>query len=91
MFLNIINDRYEYVYINPGNVIHTDYVQERDRIDMSTHMKSYVDFYTIANAEKVFLAKIPPLYNSTFPSIAALLYNRGCGEILYRDGIFIIN
>lgn len=71
----------EYVYVIPGNVVHMDFIGKEDVISLSTHLKSFVDFFVIANAEKIYLASGGPLYNSSFPHLASWVYGREFAKI----------
>lgn len=59
----------EHVYVSPGKVFHPHYGADGDL----PFMKSFVDLYTLMEAEKVFLFKTGLMYKSGFPEFAALL------------------
>lgn len=61
----------ENVYVIPGKVGHIDYDHGED-----VNMKTFLDFYMISEAEKVYLAKGPSMYNSAFAKTAAMVNNR---------------
>lgn len=42
----------------------------------ATHLKTFVDFFMISNATKVYLVKSNLMYNSAFPRMAALIGNK---------------
>lgn len=75
-FLQEAAKRFSYVYIITGNVVHMDYVETNDAVDLQTHLKSFVDFFMIANAKSVNLAMVNPLYQSYFPLMASLVYRK---------------
>lgn len=59
------------VYVIPGKVGHIDYDYGDD-----VNMKTFLDFFLISGAQKVYLAKGPGMYNSAFAKTAALVNNR---------------
>lgn len=59
------------VYVVPGKVGHVDYDHGDD-----VNMKTFLDFMLISEAEAVFLAKGPGMYNSAFAKTAAMVNNR---------------
>lgn len=73
----------ENVYIIPGTIRHMEYTH--GNADISVDMKSYVDFYMLANAEIIYLCNIPPLYQSGFPETASRVYNKLYKEITKKD------
>ena len=75
-FLSIVSKEFSFVYTIPGNIVHMDYVSENDNIDINTHLKSFVDLFMLANAQKIFLADIKPLYKSAFPKLASWIYGK---------------
>lgn len=70
----------DYVYVVPGEIVHIDFLKKAVGNDI--HLKSYLDFFMIANAKKIYLAKYSPLYPSTFCKTASFLKNREFIEIL---------
>ena len=60
-----------YVYVIEGQIGHIDY----DSSD-ETAMKTFLDFFMIAKAEKVYLAKSEKMYNSDFARRASMIYHR---------------
>lgn len=72
-FLSLVKDRYDYVRTIPGQVVHMDFVDKADNIQTAVHMKSFVDFFMLANANHIYLANIRPLYASSFPMVASWL------------------
>lgn len=59
------------VYVIPGKVGHIDYDHGDD-----VNMKTFLDFFMISQAEAVYLAKGPMMYNSAFAKTAAMVNNR---------------
>lgn len=59
------------IYVIPGKVGHIDYDHGDD-----VNMKTFLDFFLISDAQKVYLAKGPGMYNSAFAKTAALVNNR---------------
>lgn len=64
---------FKFVYTIPGNVVHIDYTKGAN---YETYMKSFIDFYMIAKAEKIYLLKTGDMYQSGFPKTASKVYNR---------------
>lgn len=89
-FLELASKRYDFVCTIPGKVVHMDFVTNKDNIDIQTHLKSFVDFFLIANAQKIFLANIGKLYRSSFPAIASLVYCRDFFDIVEENNNFVI-
>ncbi|MHB9293773.1 hypothetical protein Holit_02903 [Hollandina sp. SP2] len=61
-----------FVYIISGNIVHIDY--SSSCIDKQTHMKSYIDYYMLSSAKKIYLVVDGQIYHSGFAYRAAL-YN----------------
>lgn len=59
------------VFVIPGKVGHIDYDHGDD-----VNMKTFLDFFMISKAVKVYLAKGSGMYNSAFAKTAALVYNK---------------
>lgn len=90
-FLNYISNKFDYVFLIPGDVVHCDYVT-KDKQSNSNYLKSFLDLYMIANAEKIYRVKIKPLYGSCFPIVASNIFNKGFLDIeLYNDDFIIID
>lgn len=64
-FLNRLKNNPQ-IYIVPGTIAHMNF-QAND----NTFIKSFIDFYLIMGASKVFLMKTSDMYNSGFPRFAA--------------------
>lgn len=56
-----------YVYIIPGEILHMSNTSGGEM----THMKTFLDFFMIANAKKVHFAMAPGIYWSTFAYTAS--------------------
>lgn len=63
-----------YVYIIPGNVTHIDGKNDTD--EYNAYEKTFLDFFMIANAEKIYLLRTGQMYNSGYPFAASRLYNK---------------
>ena len=61
----------ENVYVIPGKVGHIDYDHGDD-----VNMKTFLDFFLISMAEKVYLARSGKMYNSAFAKTASLVNNK---------------
>ncbi|GAB6869350.1 hypothetical protein [Bacteroides rodentium] len=59
------------VYVIPGKVGHIDY-----QCDDDVNMKTFLDFFMISKAEKVYLARTGNMYNSAFAKTAAMVNNK---------------
>lgn len=77
-FLNEIS-KLDFVYTIPGKVTHIDYPQKNAE---DTFIKSFVDFYMIANAKYIYLLKTSDMYQSGFPKTASMMYGKKI-ETLY--------
>lgn len=64
----------EYVYTIPGNITHIDGKNNSD--EYSAYEKTFIDFFMIANAEKIYLMRTGQMYNSGYPLAASKIYNR---------------
>lgn len=70
-FLGEIKDL-ESVYTIPGKVVHIDNVaNERQEV----YMKSFVDFFMLAHAKKVYSIGTKAMYRTDFPAFAAKVNN----------------
>lgn len=63
-----------FVYVNPGNITHID--NEYKDTCYETYEKTFVDFFMIANANKIFLLKTGMMHKSGYPYSASLIYNK---------------
>lgn len=89
-FLSIAKEKFNYVYVIPGNVIHIDFVNIGEKISDESQIKSFVDFYMLSKAKTIYLANIPPLYCSSFPKVASFINKRPYKEITYKNNKFKI-
>ena len=68
-------NEFDFVYIIPGSIRHMDYNHDKS-VNISVDMKSFVDFYLLANADKLYCCCYKPLYGSGFPLTASFVNNR---------------
>ena len=68
----------DYVYVIPGAVVHMGFTFDANQ---DTYMKSFVDFFMLSNAKKVFQMTDKLLFRSGFPQRAAMLNNAPYEEI----------
>lgn len=59
------------IYVIPGTVTHMNFAS-----DNASYLKSFLDFYMIMGAEKVYLMQTDEMYNSGFPKFAAFIGNK---------------
>lgn len=78
-FLNRAKEK-EYVYVIEGNVTHID---NTSSTTYETYEKTFVDFFMIANASKIFLFKTNLMHNSGYPYAASLIYNKPFERIIF--------
>ena len=62
----------ERIFIVPGRVVHPDHITSNETTE-GMFLKSFVDFFLIMEAEKVFLLQTGAMYKSGFPELAASL------------------
>lgn len=60
----------DYVYLIPGTVVHMGFTFDANQ---DTYMKSFVDYFMLSNAKKVFQMTDKLLFRSGFPQRAAML------------------
>ena len=72
-FCRIANEKYQYVYIIPGNVVHMSYTRDAS---IDVYLKSFVDLFMLANASKLFLLVTGRMYHSGFAQTASFIYNK---------------
>lgn len=65
----------EYVYVIPGKVVHIDNATNEE-YEYEKYEKTFVDFFTIAEAEKIFLLKSEKMFLSGYPLAASKIYNK---------------
>ncbi len=70
------------VYAFPAKVAHMDWA---GRQAYETYLKSFLDFYLIAGATKVFSVGTSEMYKSDFPKYAAMLENVPFERILIKE------
>lgn len=58
---------YPYVFTNHGKAVHADTIGEEN-----VYLKSFVDFYLLSGAQKVYAPYTQEMYSSDFPKYAAL-------------------
>lgn len=76
-FLHAVN-KLEYVHIIPGKVVHIDFTQgEKEDV----YLKSFIDFFMVANAERVFMLRTDNMFHTHFPHRASMVYGRPYEEI----------
>lgn len=76
-FLRRAASAFGYVYVIPGRVVHLDFTKGED---VSTYMKSFVDFYMLGRSREVSLVVGGGMYRSGFARAAAL-----AGGAPYRE------
>lgn len=64
----------EYVYVIPGNVTHIDGKNSSKKYE--AYEKTFLDFFMIANAERIYLLRTEQMYNSGYPFAASKIYNK---------------
>ena len=64
----------EYIYVIPGNVTHIDSKNGSDKYEV--YEKTFLDFFMIANAERIYLMRTGQMYNSGYPFAASKIYNK---------------
>ena len=68
----------DYVYVIPGTIVHMGFTFDASQ---DTYMKSFVDYFMLSNAKKVFQMTDKLLFRSGFPKRAAMLNNAPYEEI----------
>lgn len=68
-----------FVTYTTGQAVHAD---STSNASIGQYMKSFVDFYLLANAEEVYSAGTKEMYPSEFPLYAAKLHNRPFTRVL---------
>lgn len=64
----------DYTYTIPGNITHID--SNNVSNDYHIYEKTFLDFFMIANADKIYLYKTGKMYKSGYPGIASLINNK---------------
>lgn len=70
-FLNNIKSTTNYNVID-GTPQHIDF-DKKNQNNMEKHLKTFIDFYAIANSQKIFLIRTKEMYNSAFSKYAAIV------------------
>ncbi len=79
-FLQTIVSRLDYVRIIPGKVVHMDHT---DNAAFDTYMKSFVDLFLLAKADKIYLLQTGDMYHSGFAQRAAMINDRPYEEVIF--------
>lgn len=62
----------DFVYTIPGTPIHIDYCGDAS---FDRHKKTFIDFFVIAHARKIYLLQTGQMYKSNYPFSASLVNN----------------
>ena len=62
----------DFVYLLPGKVGHMDSTSQQD---IQVHMKTFLDFFVLSHAKKIYLLITGKMYKSGFAKRAAKLNN----------------
>lgn len=63
------------VYIIPGTLIHMDGQKHYDQENLyEAHLKSFLDFYMLSKAQKIYRIGTKQMYRSQFPVYAAMVH-----------------
>lgn len=82
IFLNHAK-KFDYTYIIEGNITHIDNYEINKQYSYHEFEKTFVDFFMIAHAEKIYLFQTKPMYNSGYPYAASLIYNKPFQKIIF--------
>jgi len=66
--------KFDYIYVIPGVITHIDAEQDQDTYER--YEKTFLDFFMIAGAERIYLLKMGKMFNSGYPFAASKLYNK---------------
>lgn len=69
-FLDFIKAK-EPIHLVEGNPFHMDNYKGGSTLE--AHLKTMIDFFMIANSEKVYFLKVDPMYHSSFSRYAAII------------------
>jgi len=72
-FLKTANERYSYVYIIPGNLVHMSYSVNASQ---ESYLKSFIDLMMLSNAQRLFLLITGKMYHSGFAQTASFIHNK---------------
>ena len=64
----------DYVYTIPGNITHID--GKNSNNEYEAYEKTFLDFFMIANADKIYLLRTGQMYNSGYPLAASKIYGK---------------
>lgn len=79
-FLDLVKKHIEEAYVIPGEIAHIDFTQENSHM----YIKSFVDFFMISKAEKIYSAASGLMYSeSGFAMTASLLNNVSYEKVEY--------
>lgn len=67
------------IYVIPGKVAHMAYTSDPS---LELHLKSFTDLFMIANANKIYSVIVGPMYDSGFPKMASMIYNKPFEKII---------
>ena len=70
-----------YVHVRPGPIGHVGHPDEKMQDEVN--MKTFLDFYMISMADKVYLGISGEMYNSNYARTAALIGGRSFEIIRY--------
>lgn len=77
-FISRVSDL-PYVYIIPGTIGHMTFAGS----NLDIHLKTFLDYYIIANAQKAYMARTGNMYRSGFASHAAMITGIPFEEIVF--------
>lgn len=64
----------DYIYVIPGKITHID--GKNNNKEYEAYEKTFLDFFMIANAERIYLLRTGQMYNSGYPFAASKIYNK---------------
>lgn len=73
-FLEFINKQFPYVYVIPGHITHIDHKKSDGGYDQ--YEKTFLDFFMIAHAEKIYVLKTGRMHISGYPYAASFVYEK---------------
>ncbi|GHT75473.1 hypothetical protein FACS189456_7250 [Bacteroidia bacterium] len=73
LFLKLVKVNFDYAYTTSGaeSIVHLDVNDS----DIHTHMKTFVDFFMVSEAKKIYQARSPQMYKSAFAWTASRVNN----------------
>lgn len=78
-FLQIAQNRYEFVHIITGDSVHMDFIE--DEIKPLRHIKPFIELLLISKAKKCYFIRSKKTYPSSFAKTGALIGNREYHEV----------